>query len=171
MQAHVTGCSFVPSEEAAPRLADSRGSDVTKLMLDALRGFALRVPLSQAKARCPVTSKWCFWPRARMRRKIGQEPYPGLSMTPAKFGCRFATSTAVRGRQSSQALRVKTAGVQTENRLGERFVLGSTPRNRGAPFVDRAAPKVGPRGSHPTIASAKPKWPSSAGSTTSSTTA
>ena len=36
---------------------------------------------------------------------------------------------------------------------------------------DRAAPKVGPRGSHPTIASAKPKWPSSAGSTTSSTTA
>ena len=92
-------------------------------------------------------------PRARMRRKIGQEPYPGLSMTPAKFGCRFATSTAVRGRQSSQALRVKTAGVQTENRLGERFVLGSTPRNRGAPFVDRAAPKVGPRGSHPTIAS------------------
>ena len=114
--------------------------------------------------------KEMLWLRARMHRKTVEEPYPGLSMTPAKFGCRFATSTAVRGRQSSQALRVKTAGVQTENRLGERFVLGSTPRNRGAPFVDRAAPKVGPRGSHPTIASAKPKWPSSAGSTTSSTT-
>ena len=84
----------MPSWEAVPRLAVSRGSDVTKLMLDALRGFALRVLINTGQMRGAVTSKWRFWPRARMRCKTVEEPYPGLLVTPTEFRCPSRTSTA-----------------------------------------------------------------------------
>ena len=87
----MTGCSFVQSREAVPRLADARSSDFKKVMLDVLRSFALRVLRSQAKCDWMSTAcKRCFWPRAGMRRKIGQEPSLGFLRNALKVWLSFA---------------------------------------------------------------------------------